>query len=127
MTATENTTPAGAGLFLVRAYGSGYFTINEHRYESGVVVAAGQPPLRWGINDVSELAGVRLDDVFALAPDLVLLGTGTSQHFPNPDFYAEFAARRIALECMSTPAAVRTYNIVAEEGRRVVALLMPVR
>jgi uncharacterized protein len=38
---------------------------------------------------------------------------------------AALAARRVGVETMDTPAACRTYNILAQEGRRVaVALLL---
>ena len=37
---------------------------------------------------------------------------------------ADLAERRIGLEIMSTPAACRTFNVLLQEQRRVVAALL---
>jgi uncharacterized protein len=55
--------------------------------------------------------------------ELVILGTGNLQFFPDNQWLAPFIARGLPLEIMSTPAACRTYNIVASEGRTVLAAL----
>ena len=55
--------------------------------------------------------------------ELVIVGTGTRQVFLPPALLQPFVQQRLPLECMSTPAACRTYNIVASEGRRVLAAL----
>jgi uncharacterized protein len=58
--------------------------------------------------------------------DHFLIGTGKDL-VPMPAALREaFRARRIALESMSTGAAVRTYNILLGEGRRIGALLLAV-
>jgi uncharacterized protein len=44
--------------------------------------------------------------------------------FPPPAWLRLDGARRIGLETMDTAAACRTYNILAGEGRRVVAALL---
>ena len=59
-----------------------------------------------------------------LAPELVLLGTGTRQRFVHPRLLQPLAAARIGCESMTTPAACRTYNILMGEGRRVLAALL---
>ena len=58
--------------------------------------------------------------------DHFLIGTG-GDLVPAPAALREaFRARRIALESMSTGAAVRTYNILLGECRRIGALLLAV-
>ena len=56
--------------------------------------------------------------------EMVILGTGARQIFPDPAWLRPFVAQGVPLECMDTLAACRTYNIVAAEGRRVLAALM---
>ena len=57
--------------------------------------------------------------------ELVILGTGVRQIFPDAAWLRPFVEHGLPLECMDTPAACRTYNVVAAEGRRVLAALMP--
>jgi uncharacterized protein len=73
-------------------------------------------------------------DIAALAPafapdaavDHFLIGTG-SQSSPLPQSLRDaFRERHVALEAMTTGAAVRTYNILLEERRRIGALLIAV-
>ncbi|MDH4182570.1 MAG: MTH938/NDUFAF3 family protein, partial [Betaproteobacteria bacterium] len=57
--------------------------------------------------------------------EVVLLGTGSRQHFPHPRLSRSLADARIGLEAMNTAAACRTYNILMAEGRKVAAALIP--
>jgi uncharacterized protein len=59
-----------------------------------------------------------------LQPEVVVLGTGLRQHFVHPSLYAGLMSRRIGIEIMSTAAACRTYNVLAQENRHVVAALV---
>ena len=58
--------------------------------------------------------------------DHCLIGSGRDPWLPPRDLAARFAERGIALESMTTGAAVRTYNILIAERRRVAALLIAV-
>lgn len=60
------------------------------------------------------------------AVDHFLIGTGKDFVAVSPTLREAFRARRIVVESMSTGAAVRTYNILLGERRRVGALLMAV-
>jgi uncharacterized protein len=55
---------------------------------------------------------------------VLIFGSGSRIRFPRPAWLAPLAARRIGLETMDTAAACRTYNILAQEGRRVAAALL---
>lgn len=76
--------------------------------------------------DVSTLAPV----LELAAPDAwvahFLIGTGRDFLATSPSLREAFRARRIVLESMSTGAAVRTYNILLGERRRIGALLVAV-
>ncbi len=68
-----------------------------------------------------------LDDfagLLALAPEVVLLGTGSRQRMAPPALYAGFAARGIGLEVMDNRAACRTYNVLLGEFRDVAVALI---
>jgi uncharacterized protein len=55
-----------------------------------------------------------------------LIGTGRYPWLLPRDLAARFAERGIAVETMTTGAAVRTYNILVAERRRIAALLIAV-
>jgi uncharacterized protein len=57
-------------------------------------------------------------------PEVVLIGTGREQHLLPAALMRQLISRRIGWEVMDTAAACRTYNILAGEGRRVLAALM---
>ena len=68
------------------------------------------------------------DAVFDEAPSIefLLLGTGTEMTRPPTVVIKGFSSRGIGLEFMSTGAAVRTYNVLLAEKRRVGAALIAV-
>src|SRR6218665_3740053 len=69
-----------------------------------------------GAGHFAQLAG--------LDAELIIFGSGTRNRFPAPAWLAPLMARRMGLETMDTPAACRTYNLLAHEGRKVVAALI---
>jgi len=62
--------------------------------------------------------------VDSLGAELVIFGSGARIRFPKPAWLQPLMARRTGIETMDTPAACRTYNILASEGRHVVAALL---
>ena len=59
-------------------------------------------------------------------PQVLLLGTGLRQIFPEASVRAAFGARGNGLEAMDTGAAARTFNILLAEQRPVMAALVAV-
>jgi uncharacterized protein len=59
-----------------------------------------------------------------LKPELILIGTGSRQHFPKPELLKALIQAKIGFEIMDSQAACRTYNILVGEGRRVLLALI---
>ena len=76
---------------------------------------------QWPVSDVTALQLADLEPILALKPALILLGTGERQAFPPAVVMAACLSRGIGLEVMNNPAAARTFNILAGEGRKVAA------
>jgi len=57
-------------------------------------------------------------------PNVLLLGTGKTQIFLEPIFLKPLIEAQIGVEVMSTPAAARTYNILAQDGRNVMGIFL---
>lgn len=113
-----------AGINLVRSYGPGEVRIGETVIRNSCLVKADQLVDGWRPQTVSELSLADLEAVLALKPELVVLGSGPRQQFPAPEIIGAVLSRGIGCEVMDTGAACRTYNILASEGRTVVAALL---
>ncbi len=117
------TLDARSNVNLIRGYAAGGVRIGERLVSRSCIVAADTLITDWDAPSATELAASHLESIFALSPEIVLLGTGRTQRFPSAQVREAFAARGIGLEPMDLHAACRTYNILVQEERRVVALL----
>ncbi|MBN8716717.1 Mth938-like domain-containing protein [Thermomonas sp.] len=106
--------------FLRGADGTGAL-VNQRRLSASFIIAPEALIEDWPVRDARALAPADLDPILALAPELVVLGTGATQVFPPPAVLATGLQRGVGIEVMSNAAAARTYSVLAGEGRRVVA------
>ncbi|MGH8708614.1 MAG: Mth938-like domain-containing protein [Burkholderiales bacterium] len=104
-------------------YGEGFVLLNGARRETGVVVLP-ERIVEWPVASFAALAAVDFERIAALAPEVVLLGTGARLRFPHPRLTAALARAGIGLEVMDLQAACRTFNILAAEERIVAAALV---
>jgi uncharacterized protein len=111
----------------IESYGRGGFRFAgmSHR---GSLLCLPSGIAAWPAATIDEISADTLARVFAEADaiDYFLLGTGRDGWVAPEDLRWRFRDHRIVLESMSTGAAVRTYNIVLGEGRRVAAGLIAV-
>jgi uncharacterized protein len=110
---------------LVRRYDAGAIVIGEQRITRPCLVTPQQLQLDWAASSIAGLCAAQLEPLWALRADIVLLGEGEMQALPDASIRAAFRDRGIALECMNLGAACRTYNILANEARSVLAGLFP--
>jgi uncharacterized protein len=111
------------GLKLFSGYGAGYVSINNVRHETSVVVTP-EAVTEWRAGGASTLTAADFGFIADLNPEIVILGTGARQRFPRPELARALAVSGVGLEVMDTRAACRTYNILASEGRKVVAAIL---
>lgn len=109
---------------LFTAHGAGHVMVNGERYDRSIVVLAEAVRVDWSVLAFDELEEAHFAYFLALKPDVLLLGTGSKQRFPHPRLYRVLTDAGIGVECMDTPAACRTYNILVAEDRRVVAAIL---
>lgn len=95
--------------------------VNERRLDTSFVLAPDHLIENWAVGDVRELSPDDLAPLLALEPELIVLGSGERQVFPPAATQAACLGRGIGLEVMTNAAAARTFNVLAGEGRRVVA------
>jgi len=98
--------------------------VNGLEFRESVIVPWQGPVTAWGVAAFEALSSAHFETLAALAPELVILGTGSRLRFPKPALLRPLMARRIGFETMDTAAACRTYNVLIAEGRSVAAALL---
>ena len=96
-------------------------TVVDRPFTASIILARDKMIDDWGVSDVTEMAPKDAEPILALQPDVVLLGTGERQQFPSQAVLAAFLQRGVGVEVMDNAAAARTWDILASEGRNVVA------
>jgi uncharacterized protein len=105
----------------VRRTGAGVITLADRELKRSFLLTPDQVVENWAADSADMLSTDHVEALLALQPELVLLGTGQRQVFPAPAFMAGFLRKGVGIEVMDNAAAARTYNLLAGEGRRVLA------
>lgn len=93
-------------------------------FQHSVLVPWQGEVLPWAAAGPDELTAAHFERLAALQPELVIFGSGARLRFVAPALLQSLMALRIGVETMDTPAACRTYNVLAGEHRRVLAALL---
>jgi uncharacterized protein len=112
----------------IDAYGGGGFRLSGERREGSVLIV-GDEARTWDVRTPGDLSLAALGPVLqagAAEVELVLLGMGARNALPSRELRNGLQEAGIGLEFMDTPAAVRLYNLLTFEGRRVAAALIAV-
>ena len=109
---------------LIRGYSAGELKINDQSYEDAVILSPRELLTDASLSTVADLSPTHATRILELDPELVLVGSGPKQIFPAASFGAHFLRAGVGFEVMDTGAACRTFNVLAAEQRRVVAVLI---
>jgi len=108
----------------VSSHAPGEIRIGERVLVSSAIVTAERVVEGWPVHDAGELSLELLEAALGLEPEILVLGTGERQVFPEPELFAVAASRGIGLEVMDNGAACRTFNVLLSEGRNVALALI---
>jgi len=112
--------------FLIHGHTAETITVGDNRYTSSLALGPGRLVEDWTESAGNDLARDDIAILVEMAPELILIGTGKLQHFPDPAVLRLMIDKRIGYEIMTTAAACRTYNVLVGEGRLVAAgLILP--
>jgi len=112
------------GYFHFRRCEAGAVGVGDRTLTTSFLMAPDRIVEGWPVVDAAGFDLAAVDAVLALQPEVVLLGTGETQQFPPREAMAALLSRGIGIEVMGNAAACRTYNLLASEGRRVVAAIL---
>ena len=111
----------------IEAYGKGGFVFAEMSHR-GSLLCLPDAIWAWPIVKPEEIDQVSLARVFAAANviDTLIIGTGTNVWLPPKALREALRKVGVVLDTMQTGPAIRTYNIMIGERRRVAAGLIAV-
>lgn len=113
-----------SNILTVKKYQPGLVKINDFDLDNSCFFNQHQLVDEWHCDHIENLSTKLLDELLKLNPDVIILGTGEQQTFPQPKFFAYCAQKGVGLEVMDNAAACRTYNVLTTEEREVVLALI---
>lgn len=124
--------PDKADTQVITGYGHGWVSVGffvegqpqQQKVEHSIVIGSQGERLDWPSISFDQLSAEHFEQLAAFKPELVIFGSGSKLRFPSPTHQRALMQARIGLETMDTLAACRTYNILAGEGRHVLAVLL---
>jgi uncharacterized protein len=109
---------------VISRYTPGTIDIGENSYHSSLLITPAGKILTWAVQHLDEFTEACCQKIIDYHPEVVIVGTGTHHQLPNLAIIHSFTNHKIGIEMMSTAAACRTYNVLAVEGRNVMAALI---
>jgi uncharacterized protein len=111
----------------IEAYGKGGFAFADMSHR-GSLLCLPDGIWAWPVTRPEDIDEASLQRVFAAADviDTLVVGTGTSVWLPPAELRKALRAVSVVLDPMQTGPAIRTYNIMLGERRRVAAALIAV-
>ena len=131
------------------SYGNGFVEVNKVRFDHAIAVGPLGEIARWSASSPLDIstdlllaaAGLSLAPIDPMAfleaedgglpqvrgdkPEVLLIGTGTKQMMLPHHVVSPLLKIGVGVECMTTQAAARTFNILMAEGRQVIVALIP--
>ena len=115
-----------SGVNTIRSYAPGRVQIREQHFTRSLIVLPNQLRTDWQPRRAQQRRAMDFQPILALNqhPEIVILGTGETQEFPDPAVFTTLMDLRIGFEVMTNGAACRTYNILLAEDRRAALALL---
>jgi len=108
----------------ITGYGPGWISVDKEKITESTVLGSRGQRLAWDCRRFEDLTPEHFAQLAGLDAEVVIFGSGARGRFVPAAWLRPLMARRVGLETMDTQAACRTYNILAGEGRNVVAALL---
>jgi uncharacterized protein len=113
-----------SSLNTITGYGIGYIEVNSKVYPHALIVQPEGEISPWPVSAFADLSSDNLASLCVFKPELIIIGTGKKQQFLKPELIKPIIQAKIGFEMMDSQAACRTYNILMNEGRQVLAAII---
>ena len=108
----------------ITGYGPGWLAVDKQSYDTSLIVGSRGLLQPWDCRSFDALTPEHFAALARLEAEVIIFGSGSRIRFISPAWQRPLMEQRIGLETMDTQAACRTYNILASEGRNVIAALL---
>ena len=112
-------------ILTVRRYAPGEIEVAGEVLRGPCIISPKQLISQWPVTSVATLELPQLEALLRFKPAIVILGSDVAEVRAPSALRRQLESRGIALEVMNLGAACRTYNVLAQELRLVVAGLLP--
>jgi uncharacterized protein len=113
------------GVNLVTRYDIGCIWVGATPFAHAVLVPWAGVVQPWPVDHMEQLRAEHFALALPLQPELVVFGSGSRLRFVPAALLRSLIEHGVGVETMDTAAACRTYNVLAGEGRHVLAALLP--
>jgi len=108
---------------VIRSVSETAILVNDEQHKESIALTPDELLGAWPATPIADLSESHFEVVLRTRPEIVLLGTGVKNVFVQRELTFAFARNGIGFEVMDSAAAARTFNVLANEGRRVAAVL----
>ena len=112
------------GVNVITRFEAGRLWVGSTAFDHSVLVPWTGAVLPWDASALDTLQASHFERIVALKPEVVIFGSGPRLRFVSPALMRALIEQRVGVETMDTSAACRTFNVLASEGRPVVAALL---
>jgi len=109
---------------LITGYDLNWVEVNQERHQTSLIITPNQLLLEWPVKTIKDIKENSFEAIESFNIEIILLGTGNIQEHLEPKILEYFSKKNMAVECMNNQSACRTYNILANEERKVLLALM---
>ena len=105
------------------SYSNDCFQLSGKVVQKNIVISRKRVCEDFLTDDYQDFALQHLDKLMLWQPEIIVIGSGKKLNFPNKEWADYVNKKNVGFELMNTGAACRSYNLLIDEGRNVVACL----
>ena len=109
---------------LIASCGSRGVVVADKTFTQSFLIVPDGTPTDWEVREFSALSPARLEQLCLVESDVLMIGTGVSQCFPDSRLTQILAKHGRSAEFMSSRGACSTFNILALDDRQVMAAII---
>ena len=108
----------------VRQISKGEIWVSDEKITENIILFRDEVKRDLGLIEAANLNERMIEDLIGKQPEIIIFGCGFKPIIPPQNLIFALARKNIGFECMDTPAACRTFNILISEDRDAAAILI---
>lgn len=98
--------------------------VDQQVYAHSLIIGPETLHSNWPVSALEQITLASLQPVLDARPEILLIGTGARQQLPDVQLLQALLEHGVVAEFMHTAAACRTFNVLLDEQREVMAALI---